>query len=73
LNLHPSLKIEQERSKTCYLAIDRTQWQQRNLFVVSLIKNQRGIPLNWMLRAKKGSSNFREQKRLLQSVLRLLK
>jgi Transposase DDE domain len=67
------LKINRERSKTCYLAIDRTQWQERNLFVVSLIENQRGIPLNWILLPKKGSSNFREQKRLLQSALRLFK
>ncbi len=67
------LKINQTRKKVCYLAIDRTRWQERNLFVVSLIQNKRGIPLNWMLLDKKGNSNIAEQKRLLKSTLRLLK
>ncbi|BAZ47191.1 transposase (plasmid) [Chondrocystis sp. NIES-4102] len=67
------LKINQTSKKVCYLAIDRTRWQERNLFVASLIKNKRGIPLNWMLLSKKGNSNIAEQKRLLKSTLRLLK
>ena len=52
--------------------MDRTQWKERNLFVASLIKEKRAIPLNWFLLDKKGSSNFSEQKRLLKPVLRLL-
>lgn len=67
------LKINQTPKKVCYLAIDRTRWQERNLFVASLIKNNRAIPLNWMLLDKKGNSNMGEQKRLLKSTLRLLK
>lgn len=67
------LKINHNRKKICYLAIDRTRWQSRNLFVASLINNKRAIPLNWMLLPKKGNSNLAEQKRLLKSVLRLLK
>lgn len=67
------LKINQTRKKVCYLAIDRTRWQERNLFVASLMKNNRGIPLNWMLLDKKGNSNIAEQQRLLKSTLRLLK
>ena len=67
------LKINQTRKKVCYLAIDRTRWQERNLFVASLIKNNRAIPLNWMLLDKKGNSNLAEQRRLLKSTLRLLK
>lgn len=67
------LKINQTRQKVCYLAMDRTRWQERNLFVASLIKNNRAIPLNWMLLDKKGNSNIVEQKRLLKSTLRLLK
>jgi hypothetical protein len=66
------LKIHHNRKKICYLAIDRTRWQERNLFVVSLIKNKRAIPLNWMLLNKKGNSNLAEQRRLLKSTLRLL-
>ena len=56
-----------------YLAIDRTRWQERNLFVASLIKNKRAIPLSWMLLNNKGNSNIAEQRRLLKSTLRLLK
>jgi hypothetical protein len=67
------LKINQNRQKVCYIAIDRTRWQERNLFVASLIKNKRAIPLNWMLLDKKGNSNIAEQRRLLKSTLRLLK
>lgn len=67
------LKINQTKKKVCYLAIDRTRWQERNLFVASLIKNKRAIPLNWMLLDKKGNSNIAEQRRLLKSTLRLLK
>ncbi len=48
------LKINQTPKKVCYLAIDRTRWQDRNLFVASLIKNNRAIPLNWMLLNKQG-------------------
>jgi Transposase DDE domain len=67
------LKINQSPKRICYLAIDRTRWQERNLFVASLIKNKRAIPLNWMLLDKKGNSNIAEQRRLLKSTLRLLK
>ena len=67
------LKINQSRKKICYVAIDRTRWKERNLFVASLIKNKRAIPLKWMLLNKKGNSNIGEQKRLLKSTLRLLK
>ncbi|WP_081942929.1 IS4 family transposase [Myxosarcina sp. GI1] len=67
------LKINQTKKRVCYVAIDRTRWQERNLFVASLIKNKRAIPLNWMLLDKKGNSNLREQKRLLKSTLKLLK
>ena len=67
------LKINQTRKKICYVAIDRTRWQERNLFVASLIKNNRAIPLNWILLDKKGNSNLVEQRRLLKSTLRLLR
>jgi len=67
------LKKHQTRKRVCYLAIDRTRWQERNLFVVSIVKSKRAIPLNWMLLGKKGNSNIEEQKKLLKSTLRLLK
>ncbi|BAU65339.1 putative transposase [Stanieria sp. NIES-3757] len=66
------LKINQSPNKIAYVAIDRTRWQERNLFVASLIQDKRAIPLHWLLLDKKGNSNFQEQKRLLKLVLRLL-
>ncbi len=66
------LKIGKQ-TKLCYVAIDRTRWKERNLFVASLIRNKRAIPLYWFLLNKKGNSNFNEQKRLLKAVARLLK
>ncbi|MGK7897584.1 MAG: IS4 family transposase, partial [Xenococcus sp. (in: cyanobacteria)] len=56
-----------------YVAIDRIRWKERNLFVASLIRNKRALPLYWFLLDKKGNSNFKEQKRLLPAVARLLK
>lgn len=67
------LKINHKKKRVCYVAIDRTRWKERNLFVASLIKNKRGIPLNWLLLNKKGNSNIKEQIRLLKSTLRLCK
>ena len=55
------------------LAIDRTQWRDKNLFIVSVIWEKRSWPIYWKLLDKKGSSNLREQKALLRPVLRLLK
>ncbi len=62
-----------KKTKLCYVAIDRTRWQERNLLVAALIKDKRAIPLFWFLLDKKGNSNFSEQKRLLKAVARLLK
>ena len=35
------LQINQNKKKVCYLAIDRTRWLERNLFVASLIRNKK--------------------------------
>jgi hypothetical protein len=56
-----------------FVAIDRTQWRDKNLFVVSVIWEKRAWPVAWVLLDKKGSSNLREQQQLLRPVLRLLK
>ena len=53
--------------------LHRTQWRLNNLFVVSLIWEQRAIPLYWQLLSKRGCNNIQEQQALLQPVLRLLK
>lgn len=67
------LKINLKPTKQVKLAIDRTQWRERNLFVVSLVWDKRAIPIYWQILPKIGSSNFAEQKALLIPVLCLLK
>ena len=67
------LRSHFKRQQVLILALDRTQWRLNNLFVVSLIWNQRAIPLYWQLLSKRGCSNIQEQQALLQPVLRLLK
>jgi hypothetical protein len=55
------------------LVIDRTDWQERNLLVASIVCGRRALPVNWMLLNKKGSSNLEEQKKFIKPVLELLK
>ncbi len=56
-----------------YLVIDRTQWGVINILMVSIIHNNRAIPIYFDLLNKKGSSNFQEQKEVLEPSLNLLK
>lgn len=58
--------------KRVYLAIDRTQWQDKNLFVVAVIIEKRAIPIYWQFLEKQGASNLAEQKAILRPVIRLL-
>jgi hypothetical protein len=55
------------------LAIDRTQWQERNVFVLSLVWGNHALPIYWECLDKKGNSSFKKQKSLLTPVLKLLK
>jgi Transposase DDE domain len=55
------------------LAVDRTQWRERNLFVLSLVWGNHALPVYWECLGQKGNSNFKEQKALLIPVLKLLK
>jgi hypothetical protein len=57
--------------KLLNLAIDRTQWRDTNVFVISLIWQKRAIPLYWEILEKKGSSNLVEQQALITPVLAL--
>jgi hypothetical protein len=56
-----------------YLAVDRTSWRRTNLLVVSLIYDQRAIPVYIQNLDIKGSSNLGEQKQVLDPVIRLFK
>jgi len=53
--------------------LDRTQWKQNNLFVVSVILDKRAWPIYWQFLSHTGSSNLAQQQALLRPVLRLLK
>ncbi len=68
--------ILKEKFKPQYplkLAIDRTQWRDKNVFMISLIWDKRAIPLYWQLLDKRGSSNLEEQQALITPMLELLK
>lgn len=59
-------------NKKLLIVIDRTQWRELNLLMVSLVWNSRAIPLNWQFLSHKGNSSFTEQQTLFTSVLPLL-
>jgi len=60
-------------TKVLTLTIDRTQWRDKNIFVISLIWEQRAIPVFWQILPKRGSSNLSEQQRLISPALSLFK
>ena len=67
------LRTQYKQKQELMLAIDRTQWRDRNIFVISLIWEKRGIPLYWQILSKQGCSNLAEQQRLIRPILGLLK
>ncbi|WP_051077813.1 IS4 family transposase [Leptolyngbya boryana] len=56
-----------------HLVVDRTQWQNHNLIMVSLVYQKRAIPLHWMWLNKQGQSSLAEQRKVLCPVFHLLK
>ncbi|MES1023400.1 IS4 family transposase [Gloeocapsa sp. BRSZ] len=55
------------------IAIDRTQWKENNVLMVSAIHQKRAFPIFWTLLEKNGACNLGEQKQLLRPVILLLK
>jgi hypothetical protein len=55
------------------IALDRTQWKENNVLMVSAIYNKRALPIFWVLLEKEGSSSLVEQQKVLRPVIRLLK
>ncbi len=55
------------------IALDRTQWKENNVLMVSAIYKKRALPIFWVLLEKEGSSNLAEQQKVLRPVIRLLK
>ena len=56
--------IEQhiQLGKRAIVALDRTQWGDNNILMVSLIWKKRALPLYWEILNKKGASNKRGTK-----------
>lgn len=60
-------------SKQLIIVVERTQWRELNLLMVSIIWQQRAIPLSCAFLPHKGNSNFTQQQAVIQTVLPLLK
>jgi hypothetical protein len=67
------LKQEWNLQETIYLVIDRSQWRTINLLMVSIVYNQRAIPVYFTLLNRKGNSNLTQQQQVFLPVLELLK
>ena len=65
-------RTKKDSKQVLYLAIDRTQWAENNVFVVAAILNKRAIPIYWIMLDKKGCSNLEEQQQLIRPALTLL-
>jgi hypothetical protein len=59
--------------KQLIIALDRTQWQENNILMVSAIYQKRALPIFWIVLAKKGASNLREQQNILRPVIKLFR
>ena len=55
------------------LIIDRTQWQNTNILMISVAYNQRVLPIYWHILSHKGASNLTKQKVVIRLVIKLLK
>ena len=62
-----------KRGQRLQVVMDRTQWQDHNLMMVSVIYQSRAIPLYWMWLDKQGQSALCDQQKVLRPVFRLLK
>ena len=62
---------EFKRVERLILVLDRTQWQDNNVFMISVIWRKRALPIYWLVLEKKGSTNVREQIALIRPVLKL--
>lgn len=67
------LKQHFHRGQQLQAVIDRTQWRNHNLLMVSLVYKSRTIPIYWTILNKDGQSNLNEQQTVLRPVLHLLR
>jgi hypothetical protein len=61
------------KGKQLIIALDRTQWKENNILMVSAIYQKRALPIFWILLDKKGTSDLREQQIVLRPVIKLFK
>jgi len=54
-----------------YFVIDRTIWERKNLIMISIIYDQRAIPVYFEFLPKLGSSSFAEQTKFISQILPL--
>ncbi len=66
-------KLKRRTQGHLVLALDRTQWKGRNLFMVTVIWGNHALPVYWELIAKDGSRNLETQIRLLRPAIKLFR
>ena len=64
-------------SNALYLVVDRTNWKRGkkniNLLTIGTLWDDVFIPMMWMQLNKRGNSNFKDRKKLIKRLLRLMK
>ena len=55
------------------LVLDRTQWKENNILVISVIWKKRALPLYWQLLDGNGASNLKEQQSVIRPIIKYLK
>jgi hypothetical protein len=60
-------------NQAIHLVIDRTIWERKNLMMISIIYEQRAIPVYFEFLPKLGSSSYTEQTSVISKVLPLFK
>ena len=74
LNRHQRRRLSQLKTHNhgyWILAIDRTEWKGRNLFMVCVVWGTHALPVYWELLGRPGSSERKTQQRLLKVALPL--
>ncbi|MEG4631246.1 hypothetical protein QUB56_16845 [Microcoleus sp. AR_TQ3_B6] len=66
------LRTQFNKHKDLIVAIDRTQWRDRNIFFIGLMWRQRALPLYWQILPKKWCSKIAEQNKIIIPILPLL-
>lgn len=62
-------KLKHQPAGYWIIAIDRTQWKGRNVFMVTLVWGTHALPVYWEVLGQVGNSDLKTQKRLLNTVL----